>query len=111
MLKQTEIPHEISSLMMKLNAAKEIGFNMDFEYEDGGLKCMQTGKVYQQDEVKIVDHFRFEGISDPDDMSILYLVVANDGDKGVIVDAFGTYGNSELFEFLKGVPDETRDHL
>lgn len=111
MMKITEMPHEISPLLLKLQTVKELGYNNDFEFEEGGLKSMQNGKVYKPNEVKIIDHFRFEGISDPDDMSILYLVTATDGTKGVVVDAFGTYGNSDLFDFMKQVKDDTKDSL
>ncbi len=54
-------------------------------------------------------YIRFEGDSDPADMSILYAIETNDGDKGTYVDAFGTYGDQSpdtVSEFLQQVKIE-----
>lgn len=106
-----EMPHNITPMLLKLKALKDIGYNHEFMISPEGLRCLETNKIYQPEEINIMDHFRFEGISDPEDMSILYTLVCNDGVKGTIVDAFGTYGNSELMDFIKQVDDHTIDHL
>lgn len=49
-----------------------------------------SGRVYPPDVLAIVGHRSFEGMSDPDDMSVLYAIESADGTKGSIVDAFGT---------------------
>ena len=41
----------------------------------------------------IRDYYRFEGTSDPDDMSIVYALEGSDGTRGILVDAFGTYAD------------------
>lgn len=48
-------------------------------------------------------HYRFEGISDPDDMSVVYAIESGDGTRGIIGDAFGVYANPELGGFLNNV--------
>jgi hypothetical protein len=55
--------------------------------------------------MKIVEHFRFEGDSDPADMTVVYALEANDGVKGTVIDAFGTYSNPKLSEFLRKVEE------
>jgi hypothetical protein len=50
-----------------------------------------------------VEHDRFEGASDPDDMSVVYAMESDDGLKGVIADAFGLYANPDLGVFLEKV--------
>jgi hypothetical protein len=57
--------------------------------------------------LKILEHFRYEGITNPDDEAVMYVVETNDGLKGIIVDAFGIYANSELADFMKKVEDLT----
>ena len=47
---------------------------------------------------------RFEGASDPDDMSIVYAVESNNGWQGTIVDAFGVYSEPAIGTVLKHVP-------
>jgi hypothetical protein len=50
-----------------------------------------------------VEHYRFEGASDPDDMSVVYAIESAGGPKGIIADAFGTYANPGLGRFLDRV--------
>ncbi len=47
--------------------------------------------------------YRFEGISDPDDMAIVYAVESRSGLRGTLVDAFGTYANPALGAFFRDV--------
>jgi len=50
-----------------------------------------------------VEHYRFEGASDPDDMSVVYAFESHDGSRGIIADAFGLYANPDLGGFLEKV--------
>lgn len=81
----------------------ETGFTDDFKATDEGLKSLRTDKVYAPDEVKIANYYRFEGVSDPDDMSILYAIETNDGLKGTLVDAYGPYASTEVNQFILAV--------
>ena len=55
------------------------------------------------DVLTIIEHHRFEGVSDPDDMSVVYGIEANDGTRGVLVDAYGVYADPRVSELLKSV--------
>ena len=79
------------------------GFAANFEFLDKTFKAVNTGKTFRPDELVIVEHHRFEGVSDPDDMSVLYVIEANDGTRGTIADAFGPQADPELGAFLKTV--------
>jgi hypothetical protein len=83
----------------------EKGYTDQFQITEQGLKNVETGKVYSPSEVQVPNFFRFEGISDPDDMSILYVVETSDGHKGTIIDAYGLYSDDDLGEFMKEVED------
>jgi hypothetical protein len=76
------------------------GYTDDFKAIDEGLQSLRTSKVYLPQEVTIVNFYRFEGPSDPDDMSILYVIETNDGLKGTLVDAYGTYAAPEVGKFI-----------
>ena len=78
----------------------ETGYTDDFKATDDGLKSLRTDKVYSPNEVKIANYYRFEGVSDPDDMSILYAIETNDGLKGTLVDAYGPYASPEVNQFI-----------
>jgi hypothetical protein len=93
---------EERSLVNVENRLSADGFNKDFKVENGRLHTLDTGssKTYGPEDVTIVDFYRFEGESDPDDMSILYAIEANDGVRGTVSSAYGTYGDAGLDEFM-----------
>jgi hypothetical protein len=59
----------------------------------GALHLIGGTRGYRPDELAIRAYQRFEGVSDPDDMSIVYAIESADGIKGTLVDAFGVYAN------------------
>ena len=81
------------------------GFVADFKVAEGRLCVMGTDKTYGAEEVRIVDFYRFEGESNPDDMSILYAIETNDGVRGTISNSYGTYADTNVDNFLKRVED------
>ncbi|MBX9853254.1 MAG: hypothetical protein K2X86_16035 [Cytophagaceae bacterium] len=110
--KEKEMPHYRTPMTTRLKCLCENGFDKEFEFiEDEGIKCIQTGEIFKQDDLKILERMRFEGISDPDDMAILYVVETNNGLKGAIVSAFGIYADANLIEFMNGIKDETIDNI
>ena len=78
----------------------EKGYAYDFQATEDGLKLLETGRIYKPSEVQVVNYFRFEGISDPDDADILYAIETNDGKKGTLVDAFGAYADPNVAKFM-----------
>lgn len=92
----------MTSLAECLEHLQEKGFTEQFRIE--GLELHSSGtdnKVYRPADVKAVNFFRFEGISDPDDTAILYALETNDGKKGTLVDAYGAYADPDVDEFVK----------
>ena len=71
-----------------------------------------SDKEYQPSDLTITKSYRFEGDSNPDDMAVLYLIHANDGEKGMLIDAYGTYSSRDLSDFLVPVDkdDESREN-
>ena len=95
----------LKTLAECMNSLKEKGFTKDFQVTAGGLKAMDDDKLYQPHEVKITNFYRFEGESDPGDMSILYAIETNDGVKGTLSDAYGPYAARKVSEFFDRVED------
>jgi len=79
------------------------GFTANFEYLDDAFTAVDLGRSFEAQELTIVEHHRFEGASDPDDMAVVYAIESRDGIRGVLVDAFGVYANPKLGEFLRKV--------
>jgi hypothetical protein len=80
------------------------GFTADLEFRDGALRETATGRRFRPDELAIVEHHRFEGASDPEDMSVVYAIESDDGVvRGIVMDAFGAYADPNLAAFLEKV--------
>ena len=56
-------------------------------------------------EVKIEYTYRFEGDSNPEDMSIVYALKTGNGLKGILIDAYGVYSNELVDEFITQIPN------
>jgi len=96
---------DLKTLSQVSNSLKKEGFDKDFIITDEGLQCSDGKKIYTPDDVKIVNFYRFEGESDPGDMSILYAMETNDGLKGTLVDAYGLYAGRKVSDFIVQVQD------
>ena len=79
------------------------GFTANLEVAGDSLRDVDSGKTFSPQQLTIVEHHRFEGASDPDDMSVVYGIEASDGTRGVVVDAYGVYADPRLSEVLKNV--------
>jgi len=62
-----------------------------------------SGRTFKAEDLTIVEHYRFEGASDPDDVSVVYAIETADGIRGTIADAFDVYANPQLGSFLNNV--------
>jgi len=96
---------DMPTMVSSLAKARNEGYTVDFNVNEKGLVVTGSNRTYQPDEIHIDDFQRFEGASDPGDMVILYFLRTNDGVKGTISDAFGTYADSTTSEFMKKVED------
>lgn len=97
-----QIPH-MKSLSLLLNKMVLDGYDDDFKIADAGLRSLKTDKTYKPEEINIVNFFRFEGQSDPNDNTIMYVIETSDGQKGTIVDAYGPYADKKLSDFMQQV--------
>lgn len=82
-----------------------LGYSTNFTLEGDTLRTTDTSESFKASDLSIVDSYRFEGESDPDDMAVLYVVESNTGRKGTLVDAFGTYASKELGDFINEIKD------
>lgn len=83
-----------SSLVDGLAKLKEDGYTKDFNQLEHELECKELKCTYKPQEFTIVKMFRFEGMSSTGDNSVLYAIETNDGQKGVLVDAYGVYADA-----------------
>jgi hypothetical protein len=91
---------DLEKCMHKLEAE---GFTDQYRVEGGKLCDLTNNKKYKAKDVKAVNFYRFEGLSNPDDMSILYAIETSDGRKGTLTDAYGAYSDDETGAFMNQV--------
>jgi hypothetical protein len=92
-----------------LDALKAQGFTASFVAgRPGTLRVLGRDRDFFPHELTIRAHQRFEGVSDPDDMSIVYAIESADGTKGTLVDAFGVYANPAITAVIDEVLARSR---
>ena len=99
--------NQYDNILEALADLNKKGYNQNFSLTPNGLYCPITLQTFSAKNVKIIEFHRFEGDTDMSDMAIIYVIEASNDCKGVIIDAFGTYANSDLGEFLKQVQNRT----
>jgi hypothetical protein len=92
-----------TNMLEAIQELKKRGFTTNFEFLDQTFRDVDSGRTFKAGELTIVEHYRFEGASDPDDMSVVYAIESDDGLKGIVADAFGLYANPDLGGFLETV--------
>jgi hypothetical protein len=85
------------------------GFTTDFAVDKESGQVAAGDQALKSDELTIIEHYRFEGISDPDDSSVVYALEAPNGVKGVLVDAYGAYANWKTGALLTHTKDRHAD--
>jgi len=97
---------EERSMINVLNRLRKEGIKHDFKVSQGGKVCtMEDNMEFGPEQVRIIDFYRFEGESNPDDMSILYVLETKTGLKGTISNSYGPYADENVDSFLKQVED------
>ncbi len=86
-----------------LSKLESEGYTDQYRVEKGKLCDLTNNKKYKPKDVKAVNFYRFEGISNPDDMSILYAIETSDGRKGTLADAYGFYSDDETGAFMNQI--------
>jgi hypothetical protein len=97
---------EMNTLSQILNRLTVKGYDKEFRWTEEGFTV--DDKAYQPEDLTILKTYRFEGVSDPSDTSILYLIKAKDGLIGYSLDAYGVYSNHDGEEgydnFIRQIP-------
>ena len=79
------------------------GFTEQFVPVGGGVRGVHSGRTFRASQVTITAYHRFEGVSDPDDMSIVYALETVSGIRGTLADAFGVYADPLVGAFVRDV--------
>ncbi|HEA30152.1 MAG TPA: phosphoribosylpyrophosphate synthetase [Leeuwenhoekiella sp.] len=92
------------SLSKAIEDLKKKGYDTDFNLVDEGIESKHLKKNWTAEQIEVEEAFRFEGMSNPDDNSVLYVINTHDNKKGLLVDAYGAYSgqiSKEMIQKLK----------
>jgi hypothetical protein len=108
-----EQPVEMNTLSQILEKLRLKGKDNELKMTDHGkMQSKNLDKIYKPEDLTIVKTYRFEGMSDPGDNSVLYIVEDEEKNIGYILDAYGTYSDNDgpgFDDFLKKIPTADRD--
>jgi len=94
---------EYMSVTGAVNELNRRGFTEGLRVIGGGLRAIGTGEAVRAEDLVIREIYRFEGVSDPDDMAIVYGIEGRRGLKATVVDAFGVYADPGLSALMEKV--------
>jgi hypothetical protein len=99
-------PDTMTSPAQVLKALRRNNICNEFRFDGTGLS-IDDERYFGSQDVSIVRTYRFEGISNPDDEEVIYVLQANDGTMGYLHTAYGTYADqSDVFAtFLRQIPE------
>jgi len=96
--------HSFDTLSQAVNTlTQEDGYKEDFEADETCIKALYSKKEYQPSDLKIINSYRFEGMTNPGDESTVFTIEANDGTKGTMVMSYGA-SSSQNEELIKQIP-------
>ncbi len=98
-------PDVMKTLVECINKAHSNGFRENFSIHEHRLYAPSEDRFFEPHDTHIVNFYRFEGASNPEDMDILYEIRTTDGLKGILTDAYGPYANAGVNEFILRVHD------
>jgi hypothetical protein len=94
--------HSYDTVTAALDDLKDRGFTRDFNIAFNKLECSVTQQCLNPEQFEIVEHYRFEGTSDPGDEAVVYAVQEKSGGmKGTLVSAYGAYSDSISEEMIQ----------
>ena len=91
------------TLSEAMNDLKTRGYTYEFDFKENNIYNNNDDKEFSTGQLKIVEVHRFEGMSNPDDNTILYAIDCADGSKGILVDAYGMYADPEKTKFMSDI--------
>lgn len=107
-----EIPHQMTTLSAVLEKLRLKKTDNEFRWKEGGFDAGK-GKLYQPCDLEIIKVYRFEEITNPSDMCILYVIEAKDGLVGYSLNAYGVYhhqdGEIGYDNFIRQIPERNHD--
>jgi quercetin dioxygenase-like cupin family protein len=98
----------MTTLSEVLNTLKSEGYTVDFNLDDNCLACHSNSLKIHPEEFTVDKHYRFEGMSDPDDEAIVYAISSSIHNiKGTLVDGYGPSSDKASFDLINALKEKS----
>ncbi|UGU16955.1 phosphoribosylpyrophosphate synthetase [Sinomicrobium kalidii] len=94
------------TLSEAIEELKKEGFTQDYNLQDKGVKNKEKNSHIPAEDLNVLQMYRFEGNTNPDDNSVLYAIETAKGERGLLLDAYGVYSGNISREMM----DKLRIH-
>lgn len=99
------------TLSEAINRLKLEGYVHDFNLHPEWIECPPLKLKLSPEEFHVDQLYRFEGMTNPADSSILFAISSTSGLKGLLVDAYGTYAEALSTIMIKKLSIDSRTNL
>lgn len=96
--------NKYTTLSQATTALNERGFSRQFDFREGTLMDLKSKQTFTPRHLSIVEYHRFEGMSNPGDMSIVFAIKTRDGTRGTLISSYGANTDLGLFDFMDKIP-------
>lgn len=86
-----------------INTLTKEGFTENFKAQDECIEALYSKKEYQPNDLEVVAHFRFEGMTNPSDQTEIFAIQAKDGTKGTLSMSYSSSSNQND-DLIKAIP-------
>lgn len=94
---------DFDTLSQAINSLTKEGYKDGFRAEGDSIVGTITSNRYLPEELKIVRTYRFEGMTNPQDDTIVFAIETNDGNKGTLVMSYSSKHNQNV-ELIRKIP-------
>ncbi len=101
--------NQYTTMVGAVNDLIKKGYTHNFTINDEDKLVEGSEYHFYPFEVELHEFHRFEGNTNPSDMSIVYAVQTINGFKGIVVDSFGAQGSEKVASFMNKVAQNQFD--
>ena|SRR6476469_3699807 len=101
---------DFDSMVDAINDLSRRGYSGNLKLKADYLEESERNLVLYPENFTVVETYRFEGMTNPEDNTVVYAIESNTGDfKGVLVNAYGVYADQASSDLIKKL-DITHQH-